>query len=184
MRNRDKFIGVAAVVLSAAIAAALASPASASVSIHIGADGLVVRGSTSSGGAGISDADARKIVESCVGRMKAPVDRAEQQVVRWRDTGLRLLSAYGARPPAAAKEKFVTAIADRYIRLIERVGGGTPKLVNREADACIDRLTRLNADERFIEEIDAARDAQLERLDRVKTEAILAIQEAAAEVIR
>ncbi|HVZ93262.1 MAG TPA: hypothetical protein VG797_02015 [Phycisphaerales bacterium] len=172
--------------LAAVVAAAmLAAPALAgqfSMSIHIGG-----------GIGGVSAMPALRIaastrtidtmVASCIARMKAPVDRTERLVNTWRDLGVRLLVAYGARPPSAAKEKFVGAIDDRYTRLIEMAGAGTAAAVNQSADACITQLRRLGAPQEAIDAVNAGRYEQLARLVTIKTDAIEAIHEAADAAI-
>ncbi len=164
-------------VLAAAIVAGgvgFASPASGAVTIIIGGG---------SGGIIISSGDAQRIVDTCVNRMKAPVDRTERLVNSWRDVGVRQLTIIGSRPPSAAKDRLIAAVADRYILLIQRTGASTETLINREADACLARLTRFRAEQRFLDAVEAARLTQLDRLDEVKVnaiEAIVAAAEAAA----
>lgn len=159
----------AAIVVSGA---GLATPASGAVTIIIG-------GGSGGGGIIISSGDAQRIVDTCVNRMKAPVDRTERLVNSWRDVGVRQLTIIGSRPPSAVKERLIAAVADRSIRLIERTGASTATLINREADACLARLTRFRAEQRFLDAVEAARLAQLDRLDEVKVDAIGAIVAAA-----
>lgn len=160
----------AAVLAAAMVAggAGLSSPASGAVTIIIGGGGII-----------ISSGDAQRIVDTCVNRMRAPVDRTERLVNAWRDVGVRQLTIIGSRPPSAAKDRLIAATADRYILLIERTGASTATLINREADACLARLTRLRADQRFLDAVEAARLTQLDRLDEVKVNAIEAIAAAA-----
>lgn len=164
--------GVArAAVLAAAMVAGgvgSASPASGAVTIIIGGGGII-----------ISSGDAQRIVDTCVNRMKAPVDRTERLVNSWRDVGVRQLTIIGSRPPSAVKDRLIAAVADRYILLIERTGASTATLINREADACLARLTRFRAEQRFLDAVEAARLTQLDRLEEVKVNAIEAIVAAA-----
>lgn len=158
-------------VLAAAILAGgvgFASPASGAVTIIIGGGGII-----------ISSGDAQRIVDTCVNRMMAPVDRTERLVNSWRDVGVRQLTIIGSRPPSAVKDRLIAAVADRYIRLIDRTGASTATLINREADACLARLTGFRAEQRFLDAVEAARLTQLDRLDEVKVNAIEAIVEAA-----